>query len=301
MVILIIVLVIFLITFLLGELAFYRSFSIHKRTEEEAYEYLTRKKLLDKDIYDEVEFEEVEIESFDKLILKGFYVEGKSKNKYIILVHGFKDNHHVQMPFVRMFLKEGFNVLLVDERSHGDSEGKYPTYGYYEKLDLDRWIEYLYNKNDNKDIILGLHGVSMGAATVLICGSNNDKVNFIIEDCGYSDCTEEMLFQIGKAVKGFKIFVYIALKIKAKLRAKINISNIKPIEEIKKTSKPILFIHGDKDTVVPCNMAIDMYNSHNNLNDRLLIVKGAEHICSYAVDRKKYEKEVHAFIQQCIN
>lgn len=298
--IIIIVLGIFVFIFSLGELAFYRSFSIHKRTEEEAYKYLESKKLLDKDIYDEVKLEEVSIKSFDGLTLKGFFIKGKEKDKYIILVHGFKDNHHVEMPFVRMFLAEGFNVLLVDQRSHGCSEGIYPSYGYNEKRDLDKWIEYIYNSNKYNKIILGLHGVSMGASTVLMCGSNNEKVDFIIEDCGFSDCDEEMLFQIGKTVKLLKIPVFIALKIKAKLRVKMNISYVKPIEEIKKTSTPILFIHGDKDTVVPCKMAIDMYNVHNNPLDRLLIIEGAEHICSYAVDKEKYEKEVHDFIRQLL-
>ena len=298
--IIITILVILVFIYLLGELAFYRSFSIHKRNEEEAYRYLSSKKLLDKDIYNEVKLEEVSIKSYDGLNLKGFFIKGKERDRYIILVHGFKDNHHVQMPFVRMFLDEGFNVLLVDQRSHGDSEGAYPSYGYYEKMDLDRWIDYLYTRNNNKEIILGLHGVSMGASTVLMCGSNNEKVDFIIEDCGYSDCNEEMLFKIGRTVKLLKIPVLVALKIKVKLRVKMNISDIKPIEEIKKTSTPILFIHGDNDTVVPYKMAIDMYKVHNNPIDRLLIVEGAEHICSYAVNKERYEKEVHDFIQQLL-
>lgn len=58
-----------------AEYAFNKAFNKHKKTEEEAYEYLKKKNLYDKEIYDEIEREEVYIISKDNLKLKGYLVE----------------------------------------------------------------------------------------------------------------------------------------------------------------------------------------------------------------------------------
>lgn len=296
LIILIIVLILIgLIIFGAGEYAFYIAFTKHKKTEEEAYEYLKVRKMLDKDIYKEVDIEEVYIKSRDNYKLKGYLIEKyKNTNKYMILVHGFTANHHVHMPFARVFLNEGFNVLLVDERNHGESEGKYPSYGYFEQDDINRWIDFLYERKNTK-LFLGLHGQSMGGATVLMCGSKNSKVNFIIDDCGYSSARKVIESELKRNKVCVALF-YKLIWIKAKLRIKFNIEKAEPIEDIKQCDKPILFIHGDKDHKVPCYMAEEMYKSRKNKYDRLFIVEGADHMWAYPLRKKEYEKVVHEFI-----
>lgn len=119
---------------IISELAFKKTFLKKKKNKKEAMGSLLKKELLDKKIYNEVEIEDIHIKSKDNLKLKGYLIEKfKDSDRYVILVHGYSDNYHSQMPFVRMFLKEGFNILLVDERNHGESEGDYISYGYHEK------------------------------------------------------------------------------------------------------------------------------------------------------------------------
>lgn len=293
-----IIVIIYIVLQIMSEIAFYLAYTKHKKTKEEAFDYLKEKNILDLDIYNEIESEEVSIRSKDNLKLVGYLIEKyKESNKFIILVHGFTANHHVHMPFVRMFLNEGFNILLIDERNHGKSEGKYPSYGYFEQDDLNRWIEFIYKRYNNKNIFLGLHGQSMGGATVLMCGSKNDKVDFIIDDCGYSDSIDVMKNEIKNVNKFLPSSLIISfLKIKARLRIGYKIKWARPIDDIVTTDKPILFIHGDADKKVPCQMAIDMYNARKNPNDKLFIVKGAAHMYCYPIKKKEYESIVHEFI-----
>ena len=293
-----IIVLIIVVCIVLVEVAFKRAFTKHKKTEEEAYEYLRKKNMLDKEIYNEVNREEVFIESHDNLKLKGYLMESyKESNKYIILVHGFTANNHIHMAFARFFINEGFNVLAIDQRNHGNSEGKYPSYGYFESMDIDRWIEFLYRRT-GKELFLGLHGQSMGGATVLICGSRNDKVDFIIDDCGYSNAKDEIRWELSK-VKGVYVdFIYLLLRIKARVQIGFDIEKTSPRDEIIKCKKPIMFIHGDADKLVPCKMAYEMYNLRNNENDVLYIVKGADHMWSYPKEKKEYERKVHNFIEK---
>lgn len=280
----------------IAEYAFSKAFNKHKKTKEEAIEYLKKKNLFDEKIYNEVQFEEVEIKSVDNLELRGYLVEKyKNSNKYIILVHGYTANHYVHTAFLRFFIDQGYNVLLVDERAHGKSEGKYLSYGYYEKMDIDRWIDYLY-KRTGKDLFLGLHGQSMGGATVLMCGARNKNVKFIIEDCGYSDAKKVIKHQF--AAFNWIPFntVYLFLKLKVRRRAFFKLKEVSPIADIKDIKTPIMFVHGKADTYVPCSMAIEMYNCRNNKNDRLLLVDKAEHMWSYSLKKEEYQSIMQEFL-----
>lgn len=280
------------------ERAFKKAFTKHKKTEEEAYQYLKEKNILDKEIYTEINREEVYIKSKEGFTLKGYLIEKyKKSNRYIILVHGFTANNHIHMAFARFFINEGFNILVVDQRNHGCSEGDYPSYGYFERDDIDRWIDYLYSKN-NKKLFLGLHGQSLGGATVLLCGSKNNKVDFIIEDCGYSSAKEEILWEISKVLPLSKNIIYKLLRNKVKRVVGFDIDQVNPIEEIVKCNKPIMFIHGSKDKLVPCKMAKDMYYTRNNVDDELFIVEDADHMWAYPKKKKEYESKVHHFINK---
>ena len=201
------------------------------------------------------------------------------------------------MPFVRMFLREKFNILLVDQRNHGDSEGDFPTYGYYEKDDLDRWIDFLIERK-GEDIFIGLHGQSMGGATVLLCGSRNKHVKFVIDDCGYSTGKGIIKFQINKYKWiPFKA-VYNVLNKKSKYRCGFIFEDVSPLDDICNSRVPILFIHGKNDRTVPCEMAEEMYRKRQNSNDKLYIVDNCDHMAAYGIDKERYESIVHEFIKK---
>ncbi|MBU5889350.1 hypothetical protein JVV71_18700, partial [Vibrio cholerae O1] len=113
------------------------------------------------------------------------------------------------------------------------------------------WIEYLKSRFGN-DIILGLHGESMGAGTVMETIPLNDSIKFVIEDCGYSNFHELIGFQITHAYKNrlvrkilrpSLIFANFFMKTKAKFSMK----KIVPIDIVASTSLPMMFIHGKED------------------------------------------------------
>lgn len=68
--------------------------------------------------------------------------------------------------FAKQYYKAGFNILMPDLRGHGDSEGQYTTMGYYESVDVIDWIKEIIKKDP--DALIVLHGISMGAATVML-------------------------------------------------------------------------------------------------------------------------------------
>ena len=84
-----------------------------------------------------------------------------------IVVHGYGDNHYVFLYLVRMYRDQfNYNVLFPDLQYHGYSEGDEIQMGWKDRLDVMKWIEVAHGLF--KDDFMVLHGVSMGAATVMM-------------------------------------------------------------------------------------------------------------------------------------
>ncbi|MBU5591995.1 alpha/beta hydrolase [Clostridium sp. MSJ-4] len=271
------------------------------KDEDELFQNQVDKGLIDKDFYESLPKEEIFLRSREGLKLRGIYIEAnKDSNKTMVFVHGITVGLTCSIKYTEMFLKRGWNVLIYDQRRHARSEGQYSTYGYYEKEDLDLFINWLVDRKGKNEII-GLHGESMGAATVIQYDSINKYAKFIISDCGFSNLNELLR---GKIKDDYGVFLYPVLKLsdlRAKRKAKFKFEWIKPIEVVRKSSIPMMFIHGDRDKFVPWNMSVQMYKSKENGIRRLYLAKGAKHAQAIEVDKKRYEKEVMEFVDEVLN
>ena len=167
------------------------------------------------------------------------------------------------------------------------------------------WIEYLKSRFGN-DIILGLHGESMGAGTVMETIPLNDSIKFVIEDCGYSNFHELIGFQITHAYKNrlvrkilrpSLIFSNFFMKTKAKFSMK----KIVPIDIVSSTSLPMMFVHGKEDYFVPWYMAVDLYKAKTKGYKELYLVEGAKHAEALEVNKILYEKKIMTFIEKALS
>nr|WP_243894694.1 alpha/beta hydrolase [Clostridium perfringens] len=273
---------------------------------EKSYTRYVENNLFDEALYNSASKEDITLKSFDGLNLTSTLIMNENPtNKFIVLVHGVSICYVGSLKYFDIFYKNGFNILIVNQRRHGKSEGKYSTYGFYEKYDVNMWIEYLKSRFGN-DIILGLHGESMGAGTVMETIPLNDSIKFVIEDCGYSNFHELIGFQITHAYKNrlvrkilrsSLIFANFFMKTKAKFSMK----KIVPIDIVSSTSLPIMFIHGKEDYFVPWYMAVDLYKAKTKGYKELYLVEGAKHAEALEVNKILYEKKIMTFIEKALS
>nr|WP_206764273.1 alpha/beta hydrolase [Clostridium perfringens] len=273
---------------------------------EKSYTRYVENNLFDEALYNSASKEDITLKSFDGLNLTSTLIMNENPiNKFIVLVHGVSICYVGSLKYFDIFYKNGFNVLIVNQRRHGKSEGKYSTYGFYEKYDVNMWIEYLKSRFGN-DIILGLHGESMGAGTVMETIPLNDSIKFVIEDCGYSNFHELIGFQITHAYKNrlvrkilspSLIFANFFMKTKAKFSMK----KIVPIDIVSSTSLPMMFIHGKEDYFVPWYMALDLYKAKTKGYKELYLVEGAKHAEALEVNKILYEKKIMTFIEKALS
>ncbi len=239
------------------------------------------------------------ITSFDGLKLAARYYDNNSSCT-IFLFHGYRSgaNHDFSCA-VEMYYKMGFNILLVDQRAHGKSEGNLITFGVKESRDVVSWAEFVNAKFSPKQLIIS--GISMGATTVLLSLKRDlpDNVKGVIADCGFtSPC--EIIEKVGK--DSFKInahFFIPFLDLACKIFGKFSITKDSTIDAVKNTNLPIFFIHGEKDNFVPCEMTKTTFENCKG-NCRMYLCKEAGHGLSFLVETDEVLKQLKSFLKYCI-
>ncbi len=153
---------------------------------------------------DKSEYEWVTIEN-DGLLLQGYLRINPDSDLFVILVHGYTGSAGTMLEYSDYYIDSGYNVLIIDHRAHGNSEGKFSTMGIKETDDILSWIDFIVSINPNAKIVL--HGISMGAATIMMVSGSDDlpsNVIAAIEDCGFTSIYDEFTHQI-KERSGLKV------------------------------------------------------------------------------------------------
>ena len=239
----------------------------------------------------------VYIKSFDGLRLYGALLENYS-DKIVICVHGFTGSGKKDFAsLARTYYLNGYNVLLVDNRAHGQSEGKYVGFGVLDRFDLRNWVKYVINRFGS-NVQIFLHGISMGAATVLMASSIMPKnVRGIIADCGFTSVYEIFEYVLKRDYHLPKFPIIYLTNIMSKIRAGYGYKDVNTTAEIARSDIPILFIHGENDEFVPLWMTMKNY-FHCKAYKELFIVRESEHAESHYIDKKGYERRILTFIEK---
>ena len=240
------------------------------------------------------------ITSSDNLKLHAYEVKNENKtDKWAIVVHGYTSEGKLLSSKAKHLYNMGYNVLVPDLRSHGTSEGNYIGMGWHDRLDIIDWINYIVKNNPNSEI--ALHGTSMGAATVLMVSGEKlpSNVKAIVADCGYTSVYDEFSYQLKQLfnLPAFPIMNF--SDVVTHIRAGYCLNDASAINQVKKSTTPILYIHGDKDDFVPYYMMDELYNATNSEKEKLTI-EGGEHANSDLVNPKLYWSTVNSFLEKYI-
>ncbi len=245
--------------------------------------------------------EDIEIKSFDGLTLRGKYFHGTDDSIIEIMLHGYRGSSERDMcgGIQRAFALE-HNVLLVDQRASGRSDGHTITFGIRERYDVLSWINYAIEKF-GPDCRIMLTGISMGGATVMMASELDLPKNVIgiLEDCGYTSPKEI----ISKVIRDMKLpvgMLYPFVKLGARLFGGFDLDSASAIEAVKKSPVPIIFVHGEDDAFVPCEMSIRCYEACT-APKMLHTVPDAGHGLAYIVENEDYIKVLEQFEKEYLN
>lgn len=245
-------------------------------------------------------YEEVYITSHDGKKLFARYYHSADGAPVQILFHGYKGSAFRDFcGGSKLAMKMKHNALVIDQRSHGKSEGNTITFGIEERRDCMRWIEYACERF-GKNVPIILCGLSMGAATVLMVNDQELPTNIkgIIADCPFSS-PKEIIKKVGKDMHFPPSLMYPFVKLGARLFGHFDLEEIDAIRAVKQAKVPILLFHGDDDRFVPCAMSEEIKNACVSPVTFEKIPDAGHGLC-YMVAPKRYEEATIQFIQSVL-
>lgn len=246
------------------------------------------------------EQEDLECMSYDFKLLHGILLQQENARGTILLFHGWHSSYKLDfMSSVRHYYELGLNIIICEQRAHGESEGHYLSYGVKESRDAASWVTYAATLfGDEHPIFLG--GISMGASTVLMASDMelDGNVRGIIADCGFTSPYEIIKCVMKTDYKWLPSKAVLAyLDLFTHVFAGFGLKEKSTVQAVSEARYPILFFHGKSDGFVPYSMTVDAYNACVSEKE-LLLVPGARHGLSFIVAPGEYLGLLKNFINK---
>ena len=245
--------------------------------------------------------QEDKMTSYDGTQLKLFYVENPSVSKWVLMIHGYRSKHEEMLAYAKLYHKQGYNVVMPDLRASGQSEGSYVGMGMLDKEDMKFVLQWIIRRHRNAAIVV--HGNSMGAATALLLAGEKEasQVKAFVADSAYTSVYEMFKeeLQLRFHLPSFPLLDVASLI--SKMRAGYSFKEVSVIQAIKRSTKPILLIHGEKDDFVPFSMMQRLYDAKTQGKKKQLVSKKAGHTESLFDLGDVYSKTIFDFIRSLDN
>lgn len=251
----------------------------------------------------EQNYENWNITSHDGLNLEGYFLRSNEpSNKVVIMAHGYLGKGKDMALYGEHYVEQlGYHMLTPDLRGHGQSDGDYIGFGWHDRLDMMDWIDQVIDRF-GEDVEIVLHGVSMGASTMLMSSGEElpSNVKAIVADCPYTSVADLFDYQIDR-MYNLPSFPFIpSTSLVTQLFAGYSFNEASAVDQVQKTDIPIFYVHGKEDQFVPTEMTETLYEKTSSPKE-LLLVDSAGHGEAFVVEEDMYIEKLNSFLNKYID
>jgi pimeloyl-ACP methyl ester carboxylesterase len=243
-------------------------------------------------------YEDVSFPSSYKATLRGWWIESEKARGTVVMCHGQNGSMDSDLPLAAMLHQAGYNVLMFNFRAHGTSEGKYVTFGVFEKEDLLGAIDFLRREKGIERV--AVFGLSMGAAVAMIAAALTDKIVVLILDGAFFkfvDTVQVAVRQRGIIPPFDAILAQMAV-LGASIHTNTRMYQVSPhlwakhIENV-----PALFIHGEDDPFAPLT-AINLLASDLDGPNEIWVALDCKHREAFRKHPEMYKNQVLGWLEK---
>lgn len=239
-------------------------------------------------------YESIALTTADGLTIRGWYIPRAGNadgRRAIIVLHGYPFDKG-DILGVTHFLHSDYDLLLIDFRYFGESEGSWTSLGLYEWQDLLVAVEYLRGRGVSR---IGVWGFSFGAAVALLTLPHTDHIDAVAADTPYTDLGS-MTWDYYRYFPLVDRIIVSYTDLLSRLVLGVHPSEISPLRAASGSRLPILLIHGAADATIPIAHFERLRQAlAGNPNAEFWLMEGVDHGYTYAMQRDEYEKRLLAF------
>jgi pimeloyl-ACP methyl ester carboxylesterase len=249
----------------------------------------------------QLSYEDVSVHTTDGIKLVGWLVWANSVPRgTVIYLHGVGDNRISGLGLAKLLAAHGYNTCLFDSRRHGESEGRFCTYGYYEKEDVREIITKLKGAFGPKLGNVGLFGVSMGGAVAIQAAAIDARIAAVIAEGCFLDLRSISLDHQKRIIKVRWKFIHGLVMKRAERIARFKADDVSPRAALEAIHIPILFVHGSRDSVIDAQHSEILYR-HAKGPKELYLIRDAYHNNTWTVGGKEYEEKILTFFDRWLS
>src|SRR5262249_54412338 len=209
-----------------------------------------------------IDFEDVSITSFDSTRLNGWWIEASKDAPTVVILHGVKKNRTDVLRAALVLRREGFNVLMFDGRGHGDSGGRYVTYGFFERRDVESALQWLIAERGVRKEAIGLAGEAMGAAKTPQGAAGHPRGTAIWVDSPFASLKRIAAEFASRAThlppSVLSPLLWTTIRV-ANYRGKFDVEMVDPLALAAQISSAVFIVHGTADQLIQPSHSISIY------------------------------------------
>ena len=240
--------------------------------------------------------EEIDLITRDGIRLHSWLFRSPTARASVIALHGHGGNKHTCLPLAWL-LFPAYNVLLLDHRGHGQSEGRRTTIGYEERLDVHAAVDLLEARGLGP---VGIFGMSMGGATALLASAEDPRIVAVVADSPYARL--RWAVQQSAVLRGYPGFVAPALAYlgcwMTSLHLRYRMRAFDPIEVVGRIApRPLLLMHGVDDDIIPVTSAYALFERAGEPKE-LWLIDGLKHCQAFESEFDAFQARVVGFFDR---
>lgn len=223
----------------------------------------------------------------DSLRLQSWMVPHPNAKGTVVVLHGISSCKEQVVYRMYELYEAGFNVVALDLRAHGASEGTYCTLGFYEKYDVQDCISMIERTVPNHGKF-ALFGTSMGAAIALQTAAIDSRVACVVSEAAFATL-RKTTYDYMKWMMNIRVeFLADIVSAKAEKIASFSIDGVSPVQAVATMQQPILFIHGDMDERIPVEDVYTLFGACRSEDKSLHIIPNGMHVNLSEISGKEY-------------
>lgn len=242
--------------------------------------------------------EDFNVNAHDGATLRGWKVRAPHPNgDWALVFHGVGDNRSGVLEHALVLLTAGYNVVMMDARSHGESSGPMATYGWIERHDTQTIVDAL--ESSERPRHLFALGESMGAGIALQSAAIDPRIEAVIAEAPFASLREASYDYAGlrrSPLLGKTLFapgtwtmIYRAERI-----ANLPADEVSPMKAVSTRAFPVLLICDANDVALPCRHTKMIFDAAIGRKE-MWIVPDAYHTAALGFQPAEFRKRVLTF------